>query len=268
MNCIEITTKIGCIDCDYCPQDKLLNRYRGSRYLTLNNFKKYINKIPQFIKIHFSGFCEPFLNKNCIDMIEYVSKRNYNMIGLYTTTIGMNEDVIKRLKNINIEPFIIHLPEYTKNINYAMLKKILIKNIQLLEKYKIKYKTIIILPYMTQDRKAELFDDYKIKEKHIIYQQKISRAGNLFNSNFKFGKLDCDEERYHQNVLLPNGDIQLCCMDYSLKYRLGNLNKCNYYDLFKSRKYREIMNGLKDDSKDIICRHCNRAYKKKVEKII
>ena len=37
----------------------------------------------------------------------------------------------------------------------------------------------------------------------------------------------CVEHLYH-NVLLPNGDVSLCCMDYGLDHVIGNLNTQSY----------------------------------------
>jgi len=51
----------------------------------------------------------------------------------------------------------------------------------------------------------------------------ISRAGNLFETKRKDGDLKCSASNYDNNVMMPNGDVYLCCMDYSLKHKLGNL---------------------------------------------
>ena len=41
---------------------------------------------------------------------------------------------------------------------------------------------------------------------------------------------NCTERLYH-NVCLPNGDVSLCCMDYGLKYIIGNLLTQEYDDI-------------------------------------
>jgi hypothetical protein len=57
---LEITTSIpikGCVvDCVFCPQRVLVKSYNGERYLSLDNFKNIINKIPKEIRISFAGF--------------------------------------------------------------------------------------------------------------------------------------------------------------------------------------------------------------------
>jgi hypothetical protein len=54
----------------------------------------------------------------------------------------------------------------------------------------------------------------------------------------------CVEGLYH-NVLLPNGDVSLCCMDYSLENILGNLNKQSFDEVVP--KYKSCFD---------ICRRC------------
>ena len=40
----------------------------------------------------------------------------------------------------------------------------------------------------------------------------------------------CVENLYH-NVLMPNGDVSLCCMDYGLDNIIGNLDNQSYEEV-------------------------------------
>ena len=57
---------------------------------------------------------------------------------------------------------------------------------------------------------------------------------------------------------MPNGDVLLCCMDYSYKHRIGNLMEGSYYDLFRSAELAEIRvsNMQPTPDKCSICRSC------------
>ena len=83
---LEITTSIpkaGCIvDCVFCPQrvlQKVWNEEKFTtekeRYMSLEDFKMVIDKLPKEIRITFSGFTEPWLNKKCTDMLLYAHER-------------------------------------------------------------------------------------------------------------------------------------------------------------------------------------------------
>jgi hypothetical protein len=62
--------------------------------------------------------------------------------------------------------------------------------------------------------------------------------------------------RMRQNVLLPNGDVTLCCMDYGLQHLLGNLVSGDYDALLRSDEFLRVRKGLKDESEEILCRYC------------
>jgi hypothetical protein len=59
-----------------------------------------------------------------------------------------------------------------------------------------------------------------------------SRSGNLVQEGVKEastvtpddGPVICGRDKYiYNNVMLPNGDVVLCCQDYHLDHVLGNL---------------------------------------------
>ena len=45
------------------------------------------------------------------------------------------------------------------------------------------------------------------------------------------GKIICKTNSLKHNVLIPNGDVHLCCMDYGLESNGGNLLENDYYYL-------------------------------------
>ena len=82
---LEITTHIGCpVDCLDCPQAVLQSKYHGTSTLSLENFKKVLDKVPAGTRIDFSGMCEPFANRDCADMILYAYEKGFPL-ALYTT---------------------------------------------------------------------------------------------------------------------------------------------------------------------------------------
>lgn len=198
--------------------------------MSFSTFAACINKLPPEIRIHFSGFSEPFLNPACTDMILYAYQLHHDII-VYSTLVGFTESDAARLKDVRFKKFVVHVEDGKTNFKNQ-------NEIELLDKYGIKYAT------------------YNAEEEGII-----NRAGNLDGSQCDIiaGPIKCDDNRHMQNVLLPNGDVVLCCMDYGLEYKLGNLIQYDYVSLFNSSNFRRIIQGMKDDSMSIICRRCNRA---------
>jgi hypothetical protein len=65
---------------------------------------------------------------------------------------------------------------------------------------------------------------------------KISRAGSLWQTQERQG-ICTRSPSFEQNVVLPNGDVYLCCMDYGLKHKLGNLYATNFNQLERKQAY-------------------------------
>jgi radical SAM protein with 4Fe4S-binding SPASM domain len=88
-----------------------------------------------------------------------------------------------------------------------------------------------------------------------------SRAGNVTGSRpvRMAGPIRCIvSPKLRRNVLLPNGDVVLCCHDYGMDHVLGNLHAGYYEDLFTSPQYRKVLTRQNDESGgDILCRYCD-----------
>ena len=223
MRTLEITTYIGCpVKCDYCPQDKLLLSYRGGKIMTLNNFKKFLWKVPKDVRIDFSGFSEPFYNPETISMMQFAYNSNYHLV-LYTTLDVLTKEDIRKLKNIRFDEVVFH--KYPNSSE---------KWDEIREEFEREVQS---------GRIAE-----------ITEQWKWSRASNLWTIPYKPGPGHClfAGKLFNHNVLLPNGDVVICCQDYSLKHIIGNLHEKTYNDL--NRMYLRLLSDEEDS--ELLCRNC------------
>jgi len=287
MGHMDINTMIGCrVDCDFCPQTLLMDKYSSltnienisygnPSFMSFDVFKTCLDKIPKEVTVSFGGYSEAFLNPECIKMIVYTHNSGHQ-IEIYSTLVGLKLEDIEQFKHIPLTHFHIHLPDakmFAKiavNKNYiAVLKKLLTSDIKNL--------TAMTMGPLHPKIKEILDTDVEV-------EKMISRAGNLENvkpesptekgnteiGNYEFkkklGPLSCHmvnkknlEDELNHNVLLPNGDVTLCCMDYGLQNILGNLLKTGYESLFHNEQYEKIRKKLKAQDSDIICRNCNEA---------
>ncbi len=252
---LEISTVVGCkMRCNYCPQTVHVNNYSKNNSLfklPFEDFKKCISTIPTSVDIVFAGMAEPWMNEDCTSMIEYAYEKGHT-ISVFTTCFGMTHEDIERLKNIQYKHFCFHLPDGdgVMNLNVTdeyvsvvvdAVKKITNHNLTCIGNLHPKLKEVL---GHVPDSSIGLY----------------SRAGNLkgFNVPRKTGKIFCSvcTEHLNHNVLLPNGDVLLCCMDYSNDHVIGNLNEITYADLFHTDEYKRITAGLSDESINILCRTC------------
>lgn len=267
MNCLEISTVAGCsIKCTYCPQDTLTTQYKSSvKKLSLDNFITIINKLPSDIKIHFTGFSEPLFNSECYKMIGFAKeKKLYTKIS--TTLYKANEENINCLiggKRI-LDKIILHLPADDNNMN-IVIDNHYVTNTSKVSKVLLPTDYIVIFGKKIHPslESAVASTRAKISFLSLDYMNWNSRAGNL-NYEKKidlkhFEKIKCSKNRTTQNILLPNGDVYLCCMDWKLEHKMGNLLENSYIDIVQSDAYKFINNALNNNKSNTLCWRCEYA---------
>lgn len=245
---MEITTIVpekGCVvDCAFCPQRTLEKKYTGERILTLDNFKHLIERIPKQVRITFSGFIEPWMNKNCTDMLLHAHAQGHP-VSVFTTGVGMSVEDCDRIADIPYAGnpnggFVLHLPDAEELAKHPMTPGYK-KTLQWFRdnQYRIRNFSTMSMGKVHPD--AHGFKDTN-------FYQMFDRAGNLSREAILKPDLDkikdrwirihhkdertcgCVEHLYH-NVLLPNGDVSLCCMDYDLDHIIGNLYDQTYEEI-------------------------------------
>lgn len=285
---LEITTTIGCsLMCTVCPQDKLLNTYKSEpKYLTYSNFVKILDKLPKNIRIDFSGMSEPWLNKECTKMLIYTLKSEFN-VAIYSTLYGMEiQDVDSIVELIHtytsqLKVFCIHLPDASNNMrgwknseNYKYALKTFISLSDDIKKV-IRFET------MTMDVNNKIhteLSEFKIEltnKNWIGHTRGENLKVNYTNSN-QLGlrpkissSIECypscivesgkpTYSLYDHNVLLPNGNVVLCCMDYNSDFILGNLLNQPYHEIKNSNIISKLkkLNSSNKYVQSHICKNC------------
>lgn len=249
---LEISTVIGCrMGCDYCPQGiHVANYVKRSRLTTMQfqDFVTILSTVPKEVEIVFAGMAEPWLNASCTNMVLHAFQEGYK-VGVYTTGSGMRPSDVEYIKSLPFSFFALHLPDahgrMKLNITDQYLRVIS-------ELVKMPHSCMVI---------GELHPEVETVTGPVqdgsdgLY----SRAGLIKTLAIprKSGVLHCSAcgPKIDHNVVLPNGDVLLCCMDYAQKHIIGNLLKTEYTDLFHSVEYLKVMEGLKKEG-EIICRYC------------
>lgn len=252
---LEITTMIPCINhCKFCPQDKLKENYRNTiDKLSIFYFMRILNKVPKNVRIDFSGFSEPFGNPETSSMMFYAHHQGYKLT-LYTTLIGLRNNDLEFINDIPFLDCVIHAPD---NFNFVISEDIWIENYL---KFKDVVKVTNVYYHIGQlsEKVSKIIPDAR-------QVSTLSRANNVNpevypNVEKQSGTVGCwvSNNQFNQNILLPNGDVYLCCMDWSLKYKFGNLFEQSYESLFHGDIYKKIITECFDEKSELICRYCRR----------
>jgi radical SAM protein with 4Fe4S-binding SPASM domain len=253
--------------CKYCPQDVFTSTYQGDKVLGLGNFKSMLDKLPLSC-ISFAGFSEPFLNNDCLRMIEYAGQKG-NIIIIYTTLQGMTPHIYDKLRALyRVRGLTVHLPDSEGNtkvhINQAYLE---------------------ILQYIVTNPPANWCAlDFSMHGKNIHPDIAHIAGSAIANSNVRHfihdraGYLRIDDIRVHRvnwktgaircnngfgaypeaGIVMPDGNVYLCCMDFGLKHWLGNLHAQSWDDIMTS-PIREAVRVSRETGEEGICRHCAEA---------
>src|SRR5258708_2848038 len=124
MPSLEFTLMVGCpLKCTFCPQDTLRGIYgeTNAKYMSLEDFKAIIAKVPNHVRIDFSGMAEPWANPDATAMLRHTLERGFAM-AIYTTLYDMSVedgtvvvDLLKRHAS-QIEVLCLHLPDRNGNM--------------------------------------------------------------------------------------------------------------------------------------------------------
>lgn len=254
---MEITTKIGCpVFCAYCPQKKLLEAYSGRSHeflMSFDTFKTCVDKIPLKENLWFCGMCEPFSNPDCTKMILYARQRGHR-ISVSTTLAGLNSADIDLLEQISLGGFGVHLPS-TEGLEKINIDE---KYLEMLTRI-LESKLPAYFFAHTENVDPRVLPLFRGRNVEIQKRKLITRAGNVESMRRprkRIGVLRC-ERGMRSNILLPNGDVALCCMDYGLQHVLGNLLRSDYNSLHQGEEFLKVQKGLRDVSSDILCRKCD-----------
>jgi organic radical activating enzyme len=276
MPTLEITTMVGCpLRCTYCPQDALRAGYgeaiRNWKYLAVDDFARVLAKLPPYVRIDFSGMAEPWANPDCTKMLALALGAGFN-VSVYTTLYGMDDpdQVIALLKahKDQVEAVVLHLPDRNGNMrgfkpspDYAAK----------VERFLALKDELRFVDVMTMDRGGGVHESLNMEA--LAPWVGNGRAGALNLDDVGEQPIETMPAHdtplgcsftpfYDHNVMLPNGDVVLCCMDYSVKHRIGNLFTGDYWSLFISQGMTDLrVSNMHYGCNGSICRKCSRALR-------
>ncbi|MXO55590.1 radical SAM/SPASM domain-containing protein [Pontixanthobacter gangjinensis] len=266
-----ISTGIGCgVLCSYCPQVTIGQAYKkvsGPSSLSFDTYRTCVDKLPEDVIVNFTGFYEPFLNQACTDMILYAVEKGHE-VRLSTTVMGLTAEQVDRFKHIEFVKFAVHLPD-TKGLTRIIVDDTYMAALARLIKSDISNIGFHVHEGQEGPEAVHETVDALLIENDIEPENRwiLTRAGNIDIDGVAppvrlTGELALCP-RLYENVLLPSGDIALCCMDWDLKHVIGNLLETEYENLFTGPQFKEVLRAYSDDSMDILCRTCEVARTKK-----
>jgi hypothetical protein len=272
---MELTTMIGCpLMCTFCPQDNLRTQYGTSeKYMTPRDLTTALVKLPKNTRIDFSGMSEPWANPECTSMLEEVLYMGFN-VAIYSTLYGMTDP--ERVRKVleehpnQVEVIMLHLPDANGNM----------KGWKNSEEWQ---RAAAIISHtnvpcgvgaMTMDRNGIVHPELQSMVGQLAGWVGHTRADSLnleqiagqaisITPHNKFSLTCRSTPFYDRNVLLPDGSVVLCCMDYDLKHVIGNLLTQTYDEVMQGKPLLDLiaLNEAPEFNKCSICKSCENVRK-------
>lgn len=274
---LEITVVLGCsVNCRYCPQDVMVREYfkhdkSRKRIMSVEDFSIFLKHTPNDCDIMFAGMAEPYLNQNCVEMLKMACQAG-RRVSLYTTLVGASEQDVEETLKQPIHYVTLHVAD---KYGYA--------HVPLTEEY---YRNVTRFISARKSDGSPFVDfvnaqaepDERVAEickgKYEIMTSVQDRAGNLEDENLQ--KRDCDMGKNEKimccfcgpeltnNVVLPDGTLLLCNMDYGMQHVLGNLLEEDYGSIRSGGELFRVFDGMNGNGNiDVLCRKCLLARKAK-----
>lgn len=267
---LEVSTMMGCpVNCRYCPQEIMLKKYFASnkkrqREMTVDNFRTILKHTPDNCIIDFSGMTEPFFNPHCIDMIEMACNSG-RKVYLFTTLFQVNKDIIDRLIQLPIYYMTLHVAD-VKGYAYILRTETYYRNVTVVtEAKKADGRSFVDFMNAQTDPDERVADI--IKGKFEVMRSVQNRAGNLkddtaqhreeiISAGRKIKCCFCGDD-LSNSVVLPDGTMLLCNMDYGMQHVLGNLYEDDYDSLRSKGELQRVLSEMDGGSDmNLLCRQC------------
>lgn len=263
---VEVTPKAGCsVHCRYCPQDLFLHRYFSEDRqpeMTFDEFRGYLEKLPQETIIDFSGFVEPFLAKDGVEMVRYAHESGH-AVRLYTTLVGIDLDGFHAIEDIPFRNVVLHLPDIHQYANIPVTDAYLELLQYVVAKCRPNGDSFVDLATCQAEPDPCVLDI--VHQRFPISWDLNDRAGNLDGGDLQSKATGIGDDasgfycgralHLNHNVLLPNGDLVLCCMDFGMRHVLGNLRRQSYEEIMNGSEMKKLMRGLSREE-DTLCKTC------------
>jgi radical SAM protein with 4Fe4S-binding SPASM domain len=265
---IEFSLYTGCeINCEYCPQ---LSLHKASRkkLMSFDEYKSALDKIPSYVSIVLAGFIDPLLYKDLPRIVEYTKNKKHKLYIATTLPDKIKKNVELFLNKSNWDGRTVHLRD--EFMNYKENSEDYYKALDIYFSQfndKLRDNRFSFLGSVLDKRIEDLLHKHNLYtyfSKVVPYKRIDStvKSETVQDNKFLKGSIYCTRGFYRKQMIAPDGDVVLCCMDVEKRHILGNIYEMNYNDIYKSEEYKKVIKGFNDETLNTICRKC--VYSKNV----
>jgi len=211
---------------------------------------------------------EPLLHKDIFRMIEYAKNKGVNYVVMNTNGTLLTDKMINRIVNSKLDIIRFSIDgsaETFKRVRGVELENIEknIKKLKIIKEKKrpeLKMGVVFTVEEDTEGDAEEYINHWKKIVDHVRLQPKLITSPRTEVCPEPFGK------DYGKLVVLWDGRVIPCCVDYNANLMIGNIQNDTIPNLWKSEKLNILREQhLKGEFPDT-CANCNECESNKADK--
>ncbi len=236
--------------------------------MDLKLFKKVIDDTPDLEHLCMHNWGEPLLHKEIFEMFDYAHQAGVKHIVMNTNGTLLTDKMVNKIVEspLNIIRFSIDGSADTfKRIRGVELQKIK-ENILRLKKAKeakrpeLSMGVVFTVEEDTQEDVEDYIDLWETIVDHVRTQPKLIQSPRSEPCPEPFGK------DYGKLVVLWDGTVIPCCVDYNATLKLGNANSDRVSDLWNNSEIKALRNQHEKGDYPKVCVNCNECETSTTEK--
>ena len=252
--------------CTFCFVTDGMTRDGG--FMDFNLFKKIIDDCTDLEHLCMHNWGEPLLHKDIFRMIEYAKNKGVNYVVMNTNGTLLTDKMINRIVNSKLDIIRFSIDgsaETFKRVRGVELENIEknIKKLKIIKEKKrpeLKMGVVFTVEEDTEGDAEEYINHWEKIVDHVRLQPKLITSPRTEVCPEPFGK------DYGKLVVLWDGRVIPCCVDYNANLMIGNIQNDTIPNLWKSEKLNILREQhLKGEFPDT-CANCNDCESNKADK--
>ncbi|HEY2881357.1 MAG TPA: radical SAM/SPASM domain-containing protein [Pirellulales bacterium] len=265
---VRVETTNHCqADCTFCPRESI---GRGKLFMKQEIFESVVKQCAAGgCKImHLHGFGEPLLDKQLPERIRLCKQSGIGRVKIFTNGGLLRDDMAHRLLDSGVDEIKISIDGAdAKEFNQLRIgldyDKVMenVKTFRALRDGKGMAKpTLVAATCQTSNR-----EQTEAMLKNVVDRIDFTHIHNWGGALGMFSgqrlRKPCDR-LWRTFTVLANGDVALCCLDYSGKEILGNVERETIATIWNNQRYRELRRLHRDSRQDEIslCKNCSKCF--------
>jgi radical SAM protein with 4Fe4S-binding SPASM domain len=265
---VRIETTNHCqADCVFCPRSTI-GRAKGN--MTQEIFETVVAQCLEggVRVLHLHGYGEPLIDKHLPERIRYCKDHGIPKVKIFTNGDLLRGDLAQRLLDSGLDEIKISI-DGSDAQEFNLLRKGLnhekvVQNVrafrQLRDDAGQRNPVIVAATCQTSNRKQteEMLNGVV---DHIDFTHIHNWGGALGDAATQRVRKPCDR-LWRTMTVLVNGDVALCCLDYSGKEILGNVNDHPMVEIWNNTRYNDLRQLHRESRQNEIslCGNCTKCF--------